>query len=269
MGRMPPESIAKALDRYKDVPLSDEEITAALLDALMRKDRKLEQDRSEELARKNRALFTQKSWTMDQTRSFIKYRMAKLTKRFVVDEKNEAIMEVLAAYFSEDPSFVNLATASGVLGADLDKGILLAGTVGIGKTTIMQLFSKNHRRVYKVISAADIARNFVAMGAQYIETMSNKEVLPVNDYDNLYQDFAGVCIDDAGSEMIKNNYGNKANVIAEIIEGRYFTKSMGDWFHMTTNLTMDQIEEYYGIRVRSRLRERVNLIEMKGQDRRK
>lgn len=269
MGRTPPESIEKALESYKDISLTDEEITSALMDALMRKDRKLEQERSEELAKKNRELFTQKSWTMDQTRSFIKYRMAKLTNKFVVDEMNESIMELLAAYFSEDPSFANLATSSGVEGADLGKGILLAGTVGVGKTTIMQLFSKNHRRVYRVISAGDIARNFVAMGAEYIETMSNKEVLPVNDYDNLFQDFAGVCIDDAGSEMIKNNYGNKANVIAEIIEGRYFTKSMGDLFHMTTNLTMDQIEEYYGIRVRSRLRERVNLIEMKGKDRRK
>lgn len=64
-----------------------------------------------------------------------------------------------------------------------------------------------------------------------------------------------------GSEQDGKHYGNQCNVIAEVLLSRY------DLFisdrlitHITTNLDANQIEEMYGTRVRSRLREMLNMI---------
>ncbi len=51
---------------------------------------------------------------------------------------------------------------------------------------------------------------------------------------------------------------------------RYDIGVMPFWYtHVTTNLSGDQIEENYGTRVRSRMREMFNMIILPGEDRRK
>ena len=55
--------------------------------------------------------------------------------------------------------------------------------------------------------------------------------------------------------------GNECNVMAEILLSRYdifISKKLQT--HITTNLSATEIEKHYGNRVRSRLREMVNLI---------
>ena len=64
-----------------------------------------------------------------------------------------------------------------------------------------------------------------------------------------------------GTENSLKYFGNECNVMAEILLSRY------DLFvlrhmqtHLTTNLNSSEIEEIYGTRIRSRLREQFNLI---------
>lgn len=63
--------------------------------------------------------------------------------------------------------------------------------------------------------------------------------------------------------------GNKSNVMADIIFGRYKNGLVGDMTHGETNLSVVQIEEFYGPRIRSRFSEIFNWIVLTGKDRRK
>ena len=91
--------------------------------------------------------------------------------------------------------------------------------------------------------------------------------------------YAGLCLDDIGTEDVKVNYGNRKSVIGDIIEQRYsiiekledpdnIKNNCGDLLHATTNLSSPQLVEYYGGRVTSRMREIFNFIELPGNDRR-
>lgn len=179
------------------------------------------------------------------------------------------IFELLCHYFSNDPRFTELAIAAGIPNPDLRKGILLSGTVGNGKTTMMRLFAVNQRQVFWLKSASEVANTWLRGGEEAISVFYEPNQLPVNDVDNFYQPYAALCLDDCGTEDVKNHFGNRVNVIGQIIESRYYKGATGSWLHITTNLNSEQLKEFYGPRVISRLREVVNLIELKGGDRRK
>jgi hypothetical protein len=69
------------------------------------------------------------------------------------------------------------------------------------------------------------------------------------------------CFDDLGVEQNLKYFGNECNVMAEILLSRYdifTTKKIQT--HITTNLSASEIETHYGNRIRSRLREMLNLI---------
>jgi DNA replication protein DnaC len=69
------------------------------------------------------------------------------------------------------------------------------------------------------------------------------------------------CFDDLGTENNLKYFGNECNVMAEILLSRYdlfISKKLQT--HITTNLSATEIETHYGNRVRSRLRQMVNLI---------
>lgn len=78
------------------------------------------------------------------------------------------------------------------------------------------------------------------------------------------------CFDDFGAEGDAYHYGNKVNVMEEILQDRY--EAFGRYgmrTYITTNLNEEEIEGAYGTRVISRLREMCNFLVLKGQDRRK
>jgi hypothetical protein len=69
------------------------------------------------------------------------------------------------------------------------------------------------------------------------------------------------CFDDLGTESSLKYFGNKCSVMAKFLLSRYdlfISKRM--LTRITTNLSSNEIEEMYGTRVRSRLREQFNLI---------
>ena len=106
---------------------------------------------------------------------------------------------------------------------------------------------------FSVKPSRDISFEFIQNGYEIIHKYSKGK---------LYQSEPKIiCFDDLGTENNRKYFGNECNVMAEILLSRYelFTNKKLQT-HITTNLSATEIENQYGNRVRSRLRELCNLI---------
>ena len=198
----------------------------------------------------------------------------KFKPSFVIDNNNRFVFELMCRYFGEDKDFVSMCAGAGIENASLKKGIMLCGVFGTGKSWMMKLFSINQRQCFDIVSSKEISEDYRRdKNDDPSQDVLHKYIVEKqNAFDDpsvFYQTKRGWCIDDIGAEDLKNNFGNKKNVIGDIIEIRYQSGEYGQSFHATTNLTAAQIDEYYGGRIRSRMREMFNFIELSGVDRRK
>jgi DNA replication protein DnaC len=168
---------------------------------------------------------------------------------FKILEEDHPIIYKLIAYFLKDE-----ATCF-QYNINLNKGILLSGPVGSGKTALMNVMKSLTHAEHKffVKPCRDISFEFIQDGYQIIDKYSKGK---------LYQsEPKTICFDDLGTENNLKYFGNECNVMGEILLSRYdifTTKKIQT--HITTNLSATEIENVYGNRVRSRLRELCNLI---------
>lgn len=165
-------------------------------------------------------------------------------EKFRIYDEDKDILIKLCSYFIKDRE--NCET----YGIDIDKGILLSGPVGCGKTSLMKLlkYLVPLQRPYLLAPCRNIVFGFNHLGYKTIED---------------YGDSSSICFDDLGVEPIGRHYGKDCNVMGEILLSRYElylkTKTKVKT-HATTNLNAEELEERYGNRVRSRMRELFNLI---------
>lgn len=161
---------------------------------------------------------------------------------FKIYNEDEVILYKLCIYLIQD------SEACKKENIDVDKGILLTGPIGCGKTSLMKLLRHivPHHRSYKIIPCRNAVFNFNHLGYKTIEDYGN---------DKFY------CFDDLSVEPSGRHYGKDCNVMGEILLSRYdlFLKSKIKT-HCTTNLNAQELEERYGNRVRSRMRQLFNLI---------
>lgn len=259
------------MESYKHIELTDEEMMEAIIEGKRKKEARVAADKIKEREAANRKRLTAPT-NYDIVKMLMLYRAEKkFDKRFVIDEQNEIVFELLCRYFGNDPAFISNALAAGVWNPSLEKGIFLAGNFGAGKTWMMRLFQQNQRQCYAIKPAKDIASGFRASDEpeEYLASLVPNVVNAYNDAMVFYQPHLGLCIDDIGTEDIKVNFGNKANVIGDLIEMKYNERVYGLCLHATTNLTAEELNQYYGGRVVSRMREIFNFIEFSGEDRRK
>jgi len=170
-------------------------------------------------------------------------------KNFRIYKEDEPLIFKLCCYYIQDHY------SCSQMGIDTNKGILLTGPVGCGKTSLMQLLLHlaPHKTTYEIIPTRNIVYSFNAAGFIVLEK---------------YNDTKNYCFDDLGVEPTGSHYGKDLNVLGEILLSRYdlFTKtSLGQGLshsktHLTTNLNAQELEKRYGNRVRSRLRAMFNLI---------
>lgn len=163
-------------------------------------------------------------------------------KRFKIFEEDRDILFKLCNYFIKDEANCKK------LDIDINKGILLSGPVGCGKTSLMKLLCHivPHYKPYEVIPTRNITFAFINIGYTIIENYGDKQFY---------------CFDDLGVEPTGRHFGKDCNVMGEILLSRYdLFLNNNVLTHATTNLNAQELEERYGNRVRSRMRQLFNLI---------
>lgn len=155
---------------------------------------------------------------------------------------------------------------------DPKKGLWLWGNIGTGKSTMLQIVKlycrdarlpeyyrdpENPREMrkerlpysFKITNASEVAGTFAREGYPGIERYIR----------NCRQAF-----DEVGRECIPTGFfGNMENVFQYIFQRRYDVKT-GDFTHVTSNLSPEQIGEVYGDHIFDRCNEMFNFVEMSG-----
>lgn len=174
-------------------------------------------------------------------------------KHFKISKEDYPVINKIETWFVQD------VVRAEQLNINLKKGILLSGPVGAGKTSIMKIFRLLFAGTNPFIikSCREITFEFSKNGYEVIQKYSS------HSYDTRKVPFRPItyCFDDLGVESNLNYFGDKSNIMAEILLSRYdqfIDKQM--LTHITTNLSAREIENMYGNRVRSRMREMFNLI---------
>lgn len=169
--------------------------------------------------------------------------------KFEIIESDFPILYRLIAYFLKDEQ------GAFHFGIDLSKGILLAGPVGCGKTSLMNImkYLTHPEQKFIIKPCRDVSFEFINDGYSTIHKYSKGKLYEADP--KIY------CFDDLGVENNLKYFGNECNVMAEIALSRYdifISKKIPT--HITSNLSASEIETHYGLRVRSRLRQMMNLI---------
>ena len=172
-------------------------------------------------------------------------------KNFQLHEEDAEIIIKLIAWFISDKA------SAEKLNLDLNRGVLLLGPVGCGKTSIMNicrlLRPAGMRHTMK--SCRDVSFEFAKDGHEIFHKYTRGSFHEAKFEPKTY------CFDDLGLESNMNFYGNQCSVMAEILLSRYdLFHAHGMITHVTTNFNSSEIEVRYGMRVRSRCREMFNLI---------
>ncbi|MEO0038623.1 MAG: hypothetical protein RIQ59_1834 [Bacteroidota bacterium] len=171
------------------------------------------------------------------------YGKYKLGESFNLKDEDASIIYKLLIYTIRDKESCDKH------GIDLNKGILLTGPVGCGKTSLMTLLKH----------FAYIETNYTMKSTRDISAEFNIDGYPtIFKYGKTHKIY---CFDDLGVEQNMKHFGNECNTIAEILLHRYdLLESQNIVTHATTNLNANELEKLYGNRVRSRLRSMFNLI---------
>ena len=177
---------------------------------------------------------------------------------FEVDIGNKNFLGHFCKYWNRDMAFEVLENIS------LRKGLLVFGSYGTGKTSSFQII-QNLAKHYQVRELW-----FPSISTQQVVAKFNLE----KNKENVIQYYSrGVFLfDDLGAEIAGNNiyqYG-KEEVFVRILLNRYRNfESLGTKTHITTNLSLGEIEQRYGKQLADRFIKMFNLLKLDGPSRRK
>lgn len=197
-------------------------------------------------------------YDLTNTIQFLQHRgKSKFGQHFYISPIDYQVIYQVIAWMVEDEQ------ACRKFGILPSKGLLLSGPVGCGKTSLMKLFAtlSSKDKSFIIKPAREITMEFSQYGYDVIHRYSRKRRSP-----------KPICFDDLGIEPPMRYFGDQINVMGEILLSRYdLYISQGIRTHATTNLNAEELEQRYGARVRSRLREMFNLIafEAEAVDKRK
>ena len=191
-----------------------------------------------------------RKWSAEELKERAMARFASLMGEKKPSERYEYLIDCFASYFARE---------SGKLKPE--KGIILSGCTGCGKTTLFKIFNFNF--LWKCDNPAWqlTQHNALIFSWNWCRSIAmeytDKEK---GGFAALKKYFNGVSLfDDLGAENIGIHYGTKADVMGEIIQSRY---EVGARTFFTTNLNFDELRKTYDERVASRLAEMCNWVNM-------
>lgn len=207
---------------------------------------------------------------------------------FVHNESTLADIEPIIKYFAKDTTFFGCENllkqkpSGAALENSFDKGLLIIGNYGNGKTSVMtaleKLFSNNLK-----IAIRDNWDNVADWNALRFKGMKSHDIvtefetMEQSDKNEFYRKYSSFryYLDDVKKEKVASNFG-KSEIIREIIEKRYdkFAKT-----YITCNYkegcandlpaALAEFGERYGGHIYDRIFQMFNVIEFKGKSFRK
>lgn len=187
------------------------------------------------------------------------------SKKFVIDSENDFVFHNMIYWFEGDKQCA----------WDLNKGIMLIGTTGTGKTRAIEIMD-TYCEFEGVAGTNDLGIKFFADDKLVLMDFkavslprATENIVSKNDFTDYQKCLSqkSIFIDEIGLELKKiKYYGNEVETFISIIEAR---SRFAGLMMATSNLTLDEIRSVYGDRVESRLSSLVTIVEMSGADRRK
>jgi len=182
---------------------------------------------------------------------------------YIIDNDNISVIDEINLWASRSPEFENYEK-----GYHLDKGILIMGSVGTGKTDLFRLLMKylslylKNPYAFKYAVVWALTSDFNKRGYDAFDG---------HERGNIYYD--ELCLTNDRTKFPEKeraiHYGNKILIGEELILVRYNSfKQFGLQTHFSTNATIDELRDIYGQRAYSRLNEMCNFFIMEGEDRR-
>lgn len=131
-----------------------------------------------------------------------------------------------------------------------NRGILLVGNAGVGKTALLKVIHK--------ILKGEISQFVYCKDENALGWMKNSKDFYLK---------RSVYVDDIGSEDVIKSYGNTTDVVGDFIQ-TYYDKGHGRFFG-STNLRSAELNNKYGTRVTDRLFEMCVCVVFEGKSKRK
>lgn len=164
-------------------------------------------------------------------------------KQLIVNEDNKRLITAICFFLSNDGRFET------ELGYSFQKGLLIRGVSGLGKTFLVKCIADNELKPISIYSTIDINEELKQEGEYEINTPNV-----------LY-------LDDVGTEEpIVNYYGTKLSWFKNFIELYYSKHVVFNRLLISTNNNFKEMEDKYGFRVRSRIKDMFNIIDVTGTD---
>ncbi len=200
------------------------------------------------------------------------------------DGEGRKFVRTLCAYFLQKNSFCKSPILNKKSVPDLDKGLMVIGNYGTGKTSVFNTFHKmffNASRDNIKVKLKD--NSFINLGLFNLNFSFHSSNDIVREFECLkspeekkifWQKYANGTryFDDLTTEHQASNFG-KIELFKDVLEHRYSNKAKTfvslNFNGNSVEETLDFLAEKYGERVYDRLFEMFNIIELKGKSFRK
>jgi DNA replication protein DnaC len=175
--------------------------------------------------------------------------------KYQIDQRNQDVVFTIFRYFMQEPNFNEAGLIKNQ--PSLDKGLLVYGDYGVGKTLLFETLHKIGKELITEHQFKGFWFNCISAGS-FIETYMKEATNKESNF-RMQSFYTGTLyIDDLGFEKMAFN---KTEVFAELLFERNRNKVKT---FCTTNLNPTSIVERYGERIGDRLPEMFNIIKWTG-----